>query len=89
MLEKLNSNMERWNSAQEGARNTFPAQPDPNPRGQQPGPSSGGPHQEQAKAITVLRSGRTIGNKDPPSIPEKVDEEDSPPEEDELEVMVE
>ena len=66
MLGKLNSNMERWNATQEGAWNTFPAQPDPNPRGQHPGSTSGGPQQEQAKAIIVLKSERAIGKEDPP-----------------------
>ena len=54
----------------------FPAQPDPNLYGQQPRPSQGGPHQEQAKAITVLRSGRAIGKENPPLIPNEVDESD-------------
>ena len=68
--------MERWNTTQEGARNTFPAQPDPNSRGQYPGSTSGGPQQEQAKAIIVLRSEGAIGKDESPSIPYEVDDED-------------
>ena len=76
MLGKLNSNIERWNAIQEGARNTFPAQPDPNSRCQHPGSTSGRPQQEQAKAITVFRSGRAIGKEKSPPIPYEVDDGD-------------
>ena len=91
MLGKLNSNMEKRTASQEGAQNTFPAQPDPNSRGQHPGSTSGGPQQEQAKAITVLRSGHAIGKEESPLIPYEVDDGDeveSIPEQDQLEVKV-
>ena len=89
MLGKLNSNMERWTASQEGAWNTFATLPDPNARGQHPGSTSGGPQQEQAKAITVLRSGRAIRKEESPSTPYDVDdgeEVESLPEQDQLEI---
>ena len=50
-------------------RGTFPAQPQANPRGQPPnGPSSSNyGNQEQAKAVTILRSGKIVGKDISPS----------------------
>ena len=64
--------MEKLTASQEETRNTFPAQPNRKLRGQYPGSTSGGPQQEQAKAVTVLRSGQIIGTDVPPLIPLEV-----------------
>ena len=78
-------------ASQEESRNTFLAQPDRNPRAQHPGSTSGGPQQEQAKAITILRSGHTIGIEEAPPTPfgeNDGDEVESLTEQDQLEVEV-
>ena len=63
LMSKLNANVEKLTAHQEdkGKGVVFPAQPEQNPRGQNYNSSaSGSGHHEQAKAVTVLRSGRII-----------------------------
>ena len=68
-IDKLEMQMGQLaTSLSEREKGKFPSQPIANPRGQSDiGASS---HHEQAKAITTLRSGKTIDNHvdDPPSI---------------------
>ena len=65
-MSKLNASVEKLAIQQEDwGNNVFPAQPEQNPKGQYPGSSSSG--HEHAKAVTVLRSGKIIGQEDPSS----------------------
>ena len=50
----------RWLASQDEISNAFPAQIECNPRNQNPDSTSGGQHHEQAKAITILQSGKTL-----------------------------
>ena len=59
-MSKLNASVETIAASQEEIRNTFPAQPERNPRGQNLGSTSGCQRHEQAKAVTILRSGKTL-----------------------------
>ena len=63
LMSKLNANVEKLTVHQKdlGKSVAFPAQPEQNPRGQNYNSStSGSGHHEQAKAVTILRSGRVI-----------------------------
>ena len=81
LLIKLNASVENMVASQEEIRNTFPAQPERNPRGQNPESTMGGPKHEHAKAITILRSGKTLEMDFPPLTPIVMGDE----EEDEVE----
>ena len=70
LISKLNGNVERLTAHHEdkGKNVFFHAQPKPNPKGQNYNlstPSTS--HHEQAKAVTVLRSGKVV-EKDFPTI---------------------
>ena len=63
LMSKLNINVEKLTAHQEdkGKSVAFPTQPEQNPRGQNYNLSaSRSGHHEQAKVVTVLRSGRVI-----------------------------
>ena len=62
-LQELKTSVERIESRQNvKEKGTFPAQPQPNPRGQYEVNDSGSsnPHVEHAKSVTTLRSGKVI-----------------------------
>ena len=74
---KLNANVEKLTTHQEdkGKGVVFPAQPEQNPRGQNYNSSaSGSGHHEQAKVVTVLRSGRVLEKEE--RVEEEVGEEE-------------
>ena len=68
-MSKLNVSMEKMVVSQEETRNTSPAQVERNPRGKNPGFTSGGLKHEQAKAVTILWSGKTLERNFPPPNP--------------------
>ena len=72
LMSKLNANVEKMAASQMEIRNIFPALPERNPKCQKPGSSLGGP----AKAIIILRSGKTLERDHPPPTPMVEDEED-------------
>ena len=59
-MRKLNASVEKMVASQEEIRNAFPTQPERNPRGQNLGSTLEGQKHEQAKAVTILRSGKTL-----------------------------
>ena len=72
-MEKLQTSVDRINNQQDSKEKCiFPAQPQPNTRGHpQGGPStSSNNQQEKVNAVTVLRSGKVIGQENIPSIEE-------------------
>ena len=68
-MSNLNASVEKMDTSQEEIRNTFPAQPKRNPRGQNPGLTSRGQKYEQAKVITILRGSKSLKMDFPPPSP--------------------
>ena len=60
LLSKLNASVEKMVTNQEETKNTFLAQQERNPRGQNSDSSSGGTKHKQANVVTILRSGKTL-----------------------------
>ena len=76
LMSKLNASVEKMVASQEEIRNTFPAQPERNPRDQNPGSSSREQKHKQEKAVTILWSGKTLERDYPPLTPIVKDEEE-------------
>ena len=76
LMSKLNTSMEKMAASLEEIRNTFPAQPECNPRGQNLGSTSGGQKHKQVKVATILWIGKTLALDFPPPKPLVLEDEE-------------